>query len=281
MKKQVLQHNREQSECLTELGMRLRDLRQQQEIPLEEIAGKTRIQPRLLRAIEQGNLEELPEAVYIHSFLRQYANAIGLNGVQFASEFPTIPGLPAARRRHSSWRSLPGAQLRPMHLYLLYMVLIVAAVNGLSFLMNRSQSPVATIEPQNLQPIPAVTLGPVNPAQAGAGNTAVSSQPSAIAQKSVRIGVTTTDQSWVRIVADGKTEFEGVLPEGTQNTWTATKQVVIRAGNAGGVLVTFNEGQADVLGQPGVPAEKTFPPADQFANLPSLGAAADAASVSP
>ncbi len=119
MKRQIPQHNREQSERLTELGMRLRDLRQQKDIPLEEIAGRTRIQPRLLRAIEQGKLEELPEAVYIHSFLRQYANALGLNGVQFASEFPTISGLPAFRSTRS-WRSLPGAQLRPMHLFALH-----------------------------------------------------------------------------------------------------------------------------------------------------------------
>lgn len=267
MKRQILQHNREQSERLTELGMRLRELRQQKDIPLEEVAGKTRIQPRLLRAIEQGKLEELPEAVYIHSFLRQYADAIGLNGVQFASGFPTIIGLPAVRSA-PSWRSLPGAQLRPMHLYLLYMVLIVAAVNGLSFLMNRSaQAPVATADLQTLQPIPSVTLGPVNPAQLNASQTGAKTQPKS-AQKSVRLGVTLTDQSWVRVVADGKTEFEGVLSEGIQKTWTANKQLVIRAGNAGGVLVAFNEGQANVMGQPGTIAEKAFPPDAQFANLP-------------
>jgi cytoskeletal protein RodZ len=265
MKKRVLQHNREQAERLAEMGMRLRELRQEKKIPLEEVAGRTRIQPRLLRAIEQGRLDELPEAVYIHSFLRQYANAIGLNGVQFASEFPTILGLPAVR---SSWRSLPGAQLRPMHLYLLYMFLIIAAVNGLSFLMNRSaQSPVATIDAQKLQPIPAVTVGPVSPAQSGTTGAA-KSKAKLGSQDSIRIGVTMTDQSWIRVVADGKTEFEGVLPEGTQKTWTAAKQVVIRAGNAGGVLVAFNEGQATVLGQPGAIGEKIFPPDARFATLP-------------
>ncbi|MBW4538065.1 MAG: DUF4115 domain-containing protein [Myxacorys chilensis ATA2-1-KO14] len=267
MKRQILQHNREQSERLTELGMRLRDLRQQKDIPLEEIAGKTRIQPRLLRAIEQGKLEELPEAVYIHSFLRQYANALGLNGVQFASEFPTISGLPAFRSTRS-WRSLPGAQLRPMHLYLLYMVLIVAAVNGLSLLVNRSaQSPVATADLQTLRPIPSVMLGPVSPAQLSVSKVGAKNQPKGV-QKSVRLGVTLTEQSWVRVVADGKTEFEGVLLEGSQKTWSADKQLVIRAGNAGGVLVAFNDEQANIMGQPGTIAERAFPPDAQFANLP-------------
>jgi hypothetical protein len=43
---------------------------------------------------------------------------------------------------------------------------------------------------------------------------------------------------------------------------------VIRAGNAGGVLVAFNEGQATVLGQPGAIGEKIFPPDARFATLP-------------
>jgi cytoskeletal protein RodZ len=67
-----------------------------------------------------------------------------------------------------------------------------------------------------------------------------------------------TDQSWVRVVADGKTEFEGMLPEGTQRIWAADKEVTVRAGNAGGVLVSLNEGQAKPMGEPGTVEEVTF-----------------------
>lgn len=264
MNKQVLQAHREQAERLAEMGMHLAQLREQQEISLEEVADRTRIQPRLLRAIEQGNLEALPEPVYIHSFLRQYADAIGLNGAEFASGFPTGFGIPDPR---PSWRRLPGAQLRPVHLYLLYMLLIVSAVNGLSYFLSRSssQAQLSSIEMQKLQPASGTVVGPANPYQNVANGVAL--KPAGV-QKPVRVGLTLTSQSWIRVVADGKTEFEGVLSEGTHKTWMANKQVVVRAGNAGGVMVKYNDSQAKQLGQPGAIEEVVFPPEPRFANLP-------------
>lgn len=264
MNKQTLQTNRDQAERLAEMGLQLCELRQQQEISLEQIASKTRIQPRLLEAIEQGRLEDLPESVYIQSFIRQYADAIGLNGVEFASTFPTPYKLPDYR---PSWRSLPGAQLRPVHLYLIYMLLIVSAVNGLSYFLNRSmrQPELANVD-MKMQPTAPTPIGPVNPLQNVAKATA-QKQPGT--QKAVRVGVMLTAQSWVRVVADGKTEFEGVLPEGTQRAWVANQQVVVRAGNAGGVMVSFNDGQSKKLGEPGAIEEMAFPPDPRLATLPN------------
>ncbi len=258
MSKQVLPVHREQAECLADLGSQLRELRQAQGVPLEQVAGKTRIQSRLLKAIEQGRLEDLPESVYVHSFIRQYADALGLNGVQFASKFPRVEmSLPKIR---PSWRSLPIAQLRPMHLYLLYMVLIVGAVNGLSYLLNRSvQSSIASMEMPK-PPTAPPAMGPANPARSGA--TKKSSPQN---QKPVRVGMTLTAQSWVHVMTDGKLEFEGVLPEGTQRTWNADKQVVIRAGNAGGVMVAYNDSQPKPLGTNGEVEEKAFPPEARMA----------------
>ncbi|MEB3338604.1 MAG: DUF4115 domain-containing protein, partial [Leptolyngbyaceae bacterium] len=77
-------------------------------------------------------------------------------------------------------------------------------------------------------------------------------------EQSVRVSVIFKAQSWLRVVADGKTEFEGVLPEGTQRTWAAKQQLTLRAGNAGGVLVAVNNGQAKQLGNPGSVEEVTF-----------------------
>jgi len=265
MNKQTLQTNREQAERLAKMGLQLYEVRQQQEISLEQVVSQTRIQPRFLQAIEQGKLENLPESVYIQSFIRQYADAIGLNGVEFASSFPTFYRLPDSR---PSWRSLPGAQLRPVHLYLLYMLLIISAVNGLSYFLNRSvkQPELANAE-MNVQPVAPAAIGPINPLQTVAKSSLALKPPGA--QKAVRVGLMLTSQSWVRVVADGKTEFEGVLSEGTQRAWAANQKVVVRAGNAGGVMVSFNDGQSKKLGEPGEIEEMAFPPDSRFATLPN------------
>lgn len=235
-------------EILTELGSQLRQLRQEKQLSLESIAAETRIQTRLLRAIEEGNLHTLPEPVYIQYFLRRYADVLGLDGREFARSLPISTGLPVLR---ASWVSLPTAQLRPVHLYLLYVVLIFFSVNGLSYLMNRSLKQAAN------PPVPAVQVDKT--AENSLENTVsarpVSGKPD---EQKVRVSLTINAESWIRIEADGKTKFEGILSQGTRKTWEANQQLIIRAGNAGGVLVTLNDGQTKTLGEPGKVEEVTF-----------------------
>ncbi|HEY9668191.1 MAG TPA: RodZ domain-containing protein [Coleofasciculaceae cyanobacterium] len=256
MKENKVYFQQEQVEKLQELGTRLRQFRTQQGISLEEIAAYTRIPARLLNAIEEGKLDELPEPVYIKGFIKRFAEALGLNGSEFASEFPTNYHMPLLRR---SWLHLPAAQLRPIHLYLVYVCLVIGAVSGLSYLVRRS-AVVTRVEslPEQAQQLPV----PHNSAQKGQTKL-LPSDTAEIVQRSqdgkpVQVRVTLKGPSWLRIVADGKTEFEGTLPEGTQRTWVADKLLIVRAGNAGGVLVEFNDEAAKQMGAPYEVQELTF-----------------------
>ncbi|MCA1991242.1 MAG: DUF4115 domain-containing protein [Coleofasciculus sp. S288] len=258
MKENKLHFQQEQVEKLEELGSRLRQFRTEQSIPLEEVAAQTRIQTRLLNAIEEGRLDELPEPVYIKGFIKRFAEALGLNGAEFASAFPTGAGIQFVR---PSWRHLPAAQLRPIHLYLLYIVLVISAVSGLSVLVNRAAEPVykARIYPLPQQPLLPASNPPAQNQQQKSEDT----KSAKVVQfnqngKQLQVGVTFKAQSWIRVVADGKTEFEGVLPEGTQRIWVADEKLIVRAGNAGGVLVEFNEEKAKEMGAPGEVQEVTF-----------------------
>ncbi len=259
-KKQLLQIAKEQQVMkLTDIGERLSQSRRLLDISLENVAERTHIQTRLLKAIEEGRLEDLPEAVYIQSFIRQYANAIGLNGLHFASEFADSLTPVHDRTPWFKGFSAISAHLRPIHLYAGYLLLVGVSVKGVSGLISQSNVQ-PELNPESLQkfkeslPISSVPLGP-NP-------KTLSVQPStANPGQGVRVGVTLTDQSWVRVVADGKETFEGVLTEGTTRNWNAQKQLVVRAGNAGAIMVSFNEGQAKPLGAPGTVQEVAFPPA--------------------
>lgn len=48
----------------------------------------TMIPQRLLQAIEEGDLNELPEPVYTQALIRLSADAIGLDGTELAKRFP-------------------------------------------------------------------------------------------------------------------------------------------------------------------------------------------------
>jgi cytoskeletal protein RodZ len=255
-------------ERLTEIGHYLQQVREENLLSLEQVAARTMIPVRLLQAIEQGKLHQLPEPVYIQGFIKRYAEVLGLDAVGVAKAFPTDLD---ARAVLPSWKDSAAAQLRPLHLYLAYVCLILVAVSMLSYVMGRSSSWSGSAINAGQQ-----STVPASPTRRESATVQVTTAPTAkpenadtTADKSVRIGVNLTAQSWLRITADGKTEFEGVLPEGTQRTWVADSQLVVRAGNAGGVMLTYNDGQAERMGEPGAVEEMTFPLAQSAASLPN------------
>lgn len=256
MKENKLHFQQEQVEKLEELGSRLRQFRTEQCIPLEEVAAQTRIQARLLNAIEEGRLDQLPEPVYIKGFIQRFAEALGLNGAEFANAFPTGSTIQFVK---PSWRHLPAAQLRPIHLYALYVLLVISAVSGLSLLVKRSPEQAIDSYPPYAQQLPAPKNSPATNAQQKLAMV----KPTELVKtsengKQVQVNVTLKAESWIRVVADGKTEFEGVLPEGTQRIWEADEKLIVRAGNAGGVLVEFNDETAKQMGAPGQVQEVIF-----------------------
>ncbi|NEO32136.1 MAG: helix-turn-helix domain-containing protein [Symploca sp. SIO3C6] len=252
MKENKIHFQQEQANKLEELGSYLRQCRTQQSLSLEEVTALTRIPARLLHAIEEGRLEDLPEPVYIQGFIKIFAEALGLNGAELASAFPT--GITLEYKKNS-WRRLPAAQLRPLHLYLIYIFVVICAVSGLSLLVRRSAVRVVTREDYLQQTANFVELSNLQQ-QLETVEPVFNNSPSQ--NKPVQVDVTLQERSWIRVVADGKTEFEDILPEGTQRTWVAEEKLIIRAGNAGGVLVEFNDNISKRMGAPGAVEELTF-----------------------
>lgn len=74
----------------------------------------------------------------------------------------------------------------------------------------------------------------------------------------IEVKASFNEESWLRVTADGKTLFEGILTKGDRKTWTAKNELMIRAGNAGAVSISFNQGEAKLLGKRGAVAEEKF-----------------------
>jgi cytoskeletal protein RodZ len=244
-----------QQEQLYSLGSLLKQARLQRDLSLEAIEKRTLIRRMLLSAIEEGNLSELPEPVYIRALLRRYGNALGLDGESIASQFFTRP---VVQPRRASWKDSPAAQLRPLHLYGAYLLLIMGAVTALSgFLRNStpdmtakpilSQAEIEQLMPRQTQQAQAT------PAEAPATQAKAQTKP-------VEVNLVLTGQSWVRVVADGATQFEAILEQGDTRSWSADKSMTIRVGNAGGVMYSYNDSKAQPMGELGMPEERTFGP---------------------
>lgn len=260
---QSMNPQQQQVEKLRELGSQIRQVREEKSISIDEVATKTRIQARLLVAIEEGNFDNLPEPVYIQGLIKQFAEALGLNGREYAAAFPTGT---QTYTINPSWRQLPAAQLRPLHLYIIYILLIIASISGLSYLIDQrsaqkntqQQTTQQQVKPESAAAEPEAKLGSVNsPASPEASQQSSQTQPQT---EPVEVKASIKQKSWMQVISDGETVYQGNLAKGQTQTWTAQKQLTLKVGNAGGVVVEYNQQPPQVLGNSGQVKEVTYSP---------------------
>ncbi len=271
--------------------------RHEKALSLEEIAAKTYIQLRLLRALEEHRLEILPEAVFVQGFIRKYADEIGLDGAVFAAMFMSnvpvaseqvsapaaedqpigapsslVPGSLAPNSLHDKLPSDDLAEIQPV---------IATPPKSLTFSSRRrsSRSLVAAILPILAVSAGIVTLAiaipkfrmasqqPALPSPTVAISPSLQPDPLPIPQPSelatpINVSVTLKGDSWMQVDVDGKQEFEGTLKAGTERSWSAKETLTMQIGNAGDVLMSVNGSEAKPVGQPGEVRKLTIKPTD-------------------
>jgi cytoskeletal protein RodZ len=146
---------------LQEVGSNLRQLRQNNSLSIEEIADRTRIQPRLIRALEDGQAEILPEPIYIQGMVKKYGESLGVNGLELAKTLPSQTA-EVVLAKDSRWSGFHRPQLRPIHLYLGYVALLLTAISALSNILNTSIRNLPVIP---TTPLPALTTTTPNNSQ--------------------------------------------------------------------------------------------------------------------
>ncbi|WP_338091686.1 helix-turn-helix domain-containing protein [Peribacillus tepidiphilus] len=79
---------------LTELGNRLREAREANGLSLDDLQEITKIQKRYLVGIEEGKYEMMPGKFYVRAFIKQYAEAVGLEPEeifeQYKNDIPSV-----------------------------------------------------------------------------------------------------------------------------------------------------------------------------------------------
>ncbi len=71
-------------------GLHLRQIRERQGIPLQEIANKTRINITYFQFLEKNQYRSLPPPVYLRSYVIQYARVLGLDGDRVADRILSL-----------------------------------------------------------------------------------------------------------------------------------------------------------------------------------------------
>jgi len=70
-----------------DIGAKLKEARLSSGLSLDSLQETTKIQKRYLIAIEEGNLHILPGKFYARAFIKEYANAVGLDPSELVEEY--------------------------------------------------------------------------------------------------------------------------------------------------------------------------------------------------
>jgi cytoskeleton protein RodZ len=139
-KKAVLPIDEQRQAAIEQIGQVLQRARQDKAMSLQQLHNQTWIPVHQLKALEAGQMEHLPEDIYIRGFIRRVGDALGLKGSELAA---SIPALDIARTVIPSWsrsQEFSEGGLRPAHLYLGYAALMVGAVGGIAWFSHQSAS---------------------------------------------------------------------------------------------------------------------------------------------
>lgn len=76
-----------------DIGARLKQARLEKNLSLDYLQETTKIQKRYLTAIEEGNFKILPGKFYAKAFIKEYANAVGLDPNELLEHFYEEPSV--------------------------------------------------------------------------------------------------------------------------------------------------------------------------------------------
>jgi cytoskeletal protein RodZ len=262
-------------------GDRLRREREMRGITLEEITESTKISRRHLEALEGEHFDQLPGGVFNKGFVRAYARFLGIDGDQAVADYSAASNeQPEAEDKFPlEIHEQPKRNLNPRrsHLPLVFAIAaLVGVLVGYAFWAksrphtNESAAgsaqhappAAATTAPPANAPVPVAESGPATKEVTAASSPREPAQ--AAPEKPVKpekvfvVQVKAKEDSWVSIVADGKSVMERILAADKNKKIKAGKTLILRTGNAGGIEVTFNGVSLGSLGNENEPRTLTF-----------------------
>ena len=255
------------------VGYTLRQERERQNLSIEDIEQGTSIRALYIEAIEAGEYDKLPGAVYTKGFIKNYAKFLDMDADAVVKEFQTDmdelaaeaqaaeaqqsaeaqpevkPVTPVKKRLGHSIEDT-GSRRSSSMIIVAAVVLIAAIAGGAWSWLSSSDGEVAKVNPpvQQTQPVaPEPTPEPV-----------ANANPAPPPSDGVNIQARFNNRCWTLVTVDGAVVQEGIIEGGQTLSWEGKDNITFRLGNAGAVEF-FQDGKS--LGVPGAEGDivdKTF-----------------------
>jgi cytoskeletal protein RodZ len=214
-----------------------------------------------LEALERSDLSRLPGGIFTRSFIRAYAQEVGLDPDRtiqdFIAELPpetaTATVRPVAMEDGEKLESDRRAVTTAFRL-----VMMSAPIVGLVIYYGSQRAPAEfqtmttpAIEAPSAKPVaPPISLEPVAVA-AEPPSAPAAPPPAATPVSGLTMAIMPRAACWVSVNADGERVFSGLMNGGETRVVTAKEQIVVNVGDAAAFDYTLNGRPGKALGAPG------------------------------
>ena len=237
-------------------GSRLKKIRQERGLSLEDVQKKTKIHLNVLRAIEGDSISNL-SPIYLKGFIKIYCGCLGLDVKDFIgpSEQRQKPALNASVGRPIGTRiekkssfikdaSLKLSMIKP--LINLKKIIIYAAIAVIFILLGINLIKFISARPKSRLERVKISM----PASAPKAQTKQAKINNDLTS-GFTLGIFARGKSWISAKVDGKVVFHGVLARGRNETWQAKEKAELSLGDAGAVELQVNDQRFANLGRHG------------------------------
>lgn len=234
---------------LLSFGRYLQDIRLSKGISLETIAEETRIRIDNLLLIEKEDHEKLPDEVFVKGFLRAFAKAIGADGDEAVRRYQIRLKVIQKLAKSEAALKMPAGKFWRRLLFCIgaLLCLIFLSVFGVSVLNKRYSSTellkTDIEQPADIEKEGKATFEPQYDTEPAIVHN---NKPEKLILK-----ITAIEETWMKIIIDGRKPNEYYLKTGDQAELEATSGYNLFIGNAGGVRLLLNSKSIEVPGKSG------------------------------
>lgn len=259
------------NQALKSFAEELKSLREERQISLQQIANKTRIDIKFLKAIEDGNFEVLPE-IYVRAFIREYCLVVEISPAEYLNKFELAKkgklvedtAAETGQEKHAETSSDPKTefdasaeiaasqakqpdekiQLGKKQIYAIAAALAVILLLAVYFLFFKSSTPDIITE-KSYDEIMGSNQDRYQ-MQADSVSRITSSS-----SDSLQLRVGSTDTVWLKSIADNNVTKEFLLKPNSSLELRALNSFNLVIGNAGGIRLKLGNRQIDSVGKRG------------------------------
>lgn len=236
-------------------GKRLKQVRMEKGLSLEEVHKKTKIHLNILKSIEDDNLVNL-NPVYVKGFLKIYCKFLGVQENDFISGYAqTKPEVRLNIEKEETNPSffkevlsklgnlIPRLRIKFVFIGLGIFLVIWGGVKVVKLIQSRPR-PVAQakLRVQAVSPL----------AKKAEKNSSIQKMSAVAANETIRLGIKAQEKCYIHLKVDGKVLFQGYLQKGRFESWQAKEKIeILSLGNAGAVVLEVNGKVISNLGKKG------------------------------